>query len=219
MAELALRGSFPFLAGHTETGRRLPAARGRGGSAKKATRPPRSCGSRSPNHARQPRRQETVIRLLDRKLGGQLGRDIAPELPAISGGALASQPDSERSAELERRVVELEDQLLEREGRSTVSGRRRAKRSARESSSEQLAGPSRRGRVPRSSWRFRGAPRATLRGSPNGAGGSSGRVRNRLRPRRAIPVEADLHYPNEFCILIGPSAKGRKGSSWGTSVV
>lgn len=32
-------------------------------------------------------------------------------------------------------------------------------------------------------------------------------------------VEADLHYPNEFCILIGPSAKGRKGSSWGTSVV
>jgi hypothetical protein len=28
-------------------------------------------------------------------------------------------------------------------------------------------------------------------------------------------VEADRHYPNEFCILAGPSAKGRKGSSWG----
>jgi hypothetical protein len=29
-------------------------------------------------------------------------------------------------------------------------------------------------------------------------------------------VEADRHYPNEFCILVGPSAKGRKGSSWVT---
>ena len=28
-------------------------------------------------------------------------------------------------------------------------------------------------------------------------------------------VEADRHYPNEFCILVGASAKGRKGSSWG----
>ena len=28
-------------------------------------------------------------------------------------------------------------------------------------------------------------------------------------------VEADQHYPNEFCVLVGPSAKGRKGSSWG----
>jgi hypothetical protein len=28
-------------------------------------------------------------------------------------------------------------------------------------------------------------------------------------------VEADLHYPNEFCVLVGPSSKGRKGSSWG----
>jgi hypothetical protein len=28
-------------------------------------------------------------------------------------------------------------------------------------------------------------------------------------------VEADQHYPNEFCILVGPSAKGRKESSWG----
>jgi hypothetical protein len=28
-------------------------------------------------------------------------------------------------------------------------------------------------------------------------------------------VEADHHYPNEFCVLVGPSAKGRKGSSWG----
>jgi len=28
-------------------------------------------------------------------------------------------------------------------------------------------------------------------------------------------VEADRHYPNEFCVLVGPSSKGRKGSSWG----
>ena len=28
-------------------------------------------------------------------------------------------------------------------------------------------------------------------------------------------VEADQHYPNEFCVLVGPSGKGRKGSSWG----
>jgi hypothetical protein len=28
-------------------------------------------------------------------------------------------------------------------------------------------------------------------------------------------VEADRHYPNQFCVLVGPSSKGRKGSSWG----
>jgi hypothetical protein len=28
-------------------------------------------------------------------------------------------------------------------------------------------------------------------------------------------IEADRHYPNEFCVLVGASAKGRKGSSWG----
>ncbi|MGO9956371.1 MAG: hypothetical protein ACLP50_10390 [Solirubrobacteraceae bacterium] len=28
-------------------------------------------------------------------------------------------------------------------------------------------------------------------------------------------VEADGHYPNQFCVLVGPTAKGRKGSSWG----
>jgi hypothetical protein len=28
------------------------------------------------------------------------------------------------------------------------------------------------------------------------------------------PVEASRHHPNEFCVLVGPSAKGRKGSSW-----
>jgi hypothetical protein len=28
-------------------------------------------------------------------------------------------------------------------------------------------------------------------------------------------VEADRHYPNEFCVLVGPTARGRKGSSWG----
>ena len=28
-------------------------------------------------------------------------------------------------------------------------------------------------------------------------------------------VEADSHYPNEFAVLVGPSARGRKGSAWG----
>ena len=28
-------------------------------------------------------------------------------------------------------------------------------------------------------------------------------------------VEADRHYPNEFAVLVGPSSRGRKGSSWG----
>jgi hypothetical protein len=28
-------------------------------------------------------------------------------------------------------------------------------------------------------------------------------------------VEADRHYPNQFCVLVGPSSKGRKGSSRG----
>ncbi|MGO9973364.1 MAG: hypothetical protein ACLP01_11260 [Solirubrobacteraceae bacterium] len=28
-------------------------------------------------------------------------------------------------------------------------------------------------------------------------------------------VEADRHYPNQFCVLVGSSSKGRKGSSWG----
>ena len=28
-------------------------------------------------------------------------------------------------------------------------------------------------------------------------------------------VEADPHYPNEFAVLVGPSARGRKGSAWG----
>lgn len=32
-------------------------------------------------------------------------------------------------------------------------------------------------------------------------------------------VEADHHYPNQFCVLVGPSAKGRKGSSGATLAV
>jgi hypothetical protein len=28
-------------------------------------------------------------------------------------------------------------------------------------------------------------------------------------------VEADHHYTNEFVVLVGPTATGRKGSSWG----
>jgi hypothetical protein len=27
--------------------------------------------------------------------------------------------------------------------------------------------------------------------------------------------EADRHYPNQFCVLVGPSSRGRKGSAWG----
>ena len=29
-----------------------------------------------------------------------------------------------------------------------------------------------------------------------------------------LTVEASRHYPNEFCVLVGASGKGRKGSSW-----
>ena len=67
-----------------------------------------------------------MIRLLERKLGEQLGSEIRSELPAITGAALASKPDDERIAELERRVVELEDQLLERD--QTIDGLRTALR-------------------------------------------------------------------------------------------
>jgi hypothetical protein len=80
------------------------------------------------NQAAQLRRQDHVIRLLERKLGEQLGNDISAELPAITGAALASKPDSDRIAELERRVVELEDQLLERD--QTIDGLRTALRQA-----------------------------------------------------------------------------------------
>jgi hypothetical protein len=30
-----------------------------------------------------------------------------------------------------------------------------------------------------------------------------------------VAVEADRHYPNLFVVLVGPTAKGRKGTSWG----
>jgi hypothetical protein len=80
------------------------------------------------NHAAQLHRQDRVIRTLERKLGEQLGREIAPELPSITGAALASKPDRERIAELERRVIELEDQLLERD--QTIDGLRTALRQA-----------------------------------------------------------------------------------------
>jgi hypothetical protein len=78
------------------------------------------------NHAAQLRRQDHVIKVLERKLGEYLGSEIAAELPAITGAALASKPDSERIAELERRVVELEDELLTRE--ETIDGLRSALR-------------------------------------------------------------------------------------------
>jgi hypothetical protein len=80
------------------------------------------------NQAAQLHRQERVIKLLERKLGEQLGNEISGELPAITGAALQAKPDSERVAELERRVVELEDQLLERD--QTVDGLRTALRQA-----------------------------------------------------------------------------------------
>lgn len=78
------------------------------------------------NHAAQLRRQDHVIKMLERKLGDYLGHEIAADLPAITGAALASKPDGERIAELERRVVELEDELLERE--ETIDGLRTALR-------------------------------------------------------------------------------------------
>ena len=74
------------------------------------------------NHAAQLRRQDHVIKMLERKLGDYLGHEIAADLPAITGAALASKPDGERIAELERRIVELEDELLERE--ETIDGLR-----------------------------------------------------------------------------------------------
>ncbi len=80
------------------------------------------------NQAAQLHRQHQVIKLLERKLGEQLGNDISGELPAITGAALAAKPDSDRVAELERRVLELEDQLLERE--QTIDGLRTALRQA-----------------------------------------------------------------------------------------
>ena len=67
------------------------------------------------NHAAQLRRQDQVIKLLERKLGEHLGSEIALDLPAITGAALAFKPETERIAELEGRVVELEDQLLTRD--------------------------------------------------------------------------------------------------------
>ena len=67
------------------------------------------------NQAGQLHRQDHIIRALERKLGEHLGREIAPDLPALTGAVLAQRPETERIAELERRVVELEDQLLERD--------------------------------------------------------------------------------------------------------
>jgi len=80
------------------------------------------------NQAAQLHRQDHVIRTLERKLGEQLGHEIASELPAITGAALASKPDGDRIAELERRIVELEDSLLERD--QTIDGLRTALRQA-----------------------------------------------------------------------------------------
>jgi hypothetical protein len=67
------------------------------------------------NHAAQLRRQDQIIKLLERKLGEHLGSEIAEQLPAITGVALATKPEAERIAELQRRVIELEDELLVRE--------------------------------------------------------------------------------------------------------
>ena len=78
------------------------------------------------NHAAQLRRQEQIIKVLERKLGEQLGSAIAQELPAITGAALSTKPEAERMAELEHRVVELEDELLARD--ETIDGLRTALR-------------------------------------------------------------------------------------------
>lgn len=78
------------------------------------------------NHAAQLRRQDQIIKVLERKLGEYLGSEIAQELPPITGAALESKSETERFAELERRVVELEDELLARE--ETIDGLRTALR-------------------------------------------------------------------------------------------
>lgn len=78
------------------------------------------------NQAAQLRRQDHVIKVLERKLGEYLGSKIAVDLPAITGAALSTKPDAERIAELERRVIELEDDLLERD--QTIDGLRTALR-------------------------------------------------------------------------------------------
>jgi hypothetical protein len=78
------------------------------------------------NQAAQLHRQDHVIKALERKLGEYLGSEIAADLPAITGTALASEPDAGRIAELERRIVELEDELLARE--ETIDGLRTALR-------------------------------------------------------------------------------------------
>jgi hypothetical protein len=38
---------------------------------------------------------------------------------------------------------------------------------------------------------------------------------NAIGRRGFFRIEADLHYPNLFCVLVGRTAKGRKGTSWG----
>jgi hypothetical protein len=67
------------------------------------------------NQAAQLRRQDHVIKVLERKLGEHLGSEIARDLPAMTGAALSSKPETERIGELERRVIELEDELLARD--------------------------------------------------------------------------------------------------------
>jgi hypothetical protein len=85
-----------------------------------------------------------------------------------------------------------------------------------ESSSEQLAGRARRGGVPRPGWGVRGAHRAALRGSPDGpALAVPCRVRDRLRPWRALPGRGGPPLQQQFVVLVGQTARGRKGSSWG----
>jgi hypothetical protein len=64
--------------------------------------------------------------VLERKLGEYLGSEIAADLPAITGAALSTKPEAERIAELERRVIELEDELLAR--KETIDGLRTALR-------------------------------------------------------------------------------------------
>jgi hypothetical protein len=78
------------------------------------------------NQAAQLHRQDQVIKVLERKLGEHLGSEIAHELPAITGAALQVKPDSQRIAELEHRVVELEDELLARQ--ESIDGLRTALR-------------------------------------------------------------------------------------------
>ena len=75
--------------------------------------------------------------------------------------------------------------------------------------------PDRRAGASRPGRRVRSAHRAAHRGRPDRAvDPAAGRLRCRSGRHAHLRIEASRHYPNEFCVLVGASGKGRKGSSW-----